>query len=506
MKLGLLWYDADQRVSPQARLAEAATRFAEKFGRPANCCHVNPDDLFADQAISVVADPSILKHHFWVGRDETLEPERPRRGRKAAAPSSPPEAPAAVEIAAPPPGDQLPVEATATPEEPVLLSADAPVTITVEATPPPMVRRRRAAPVPEAAAATTPPPKQRMARLPAGAEPAASPPASAPVRTRASKKVATQPTPTPEEPSPTPTRSRVSSASAASESPPPKSAKRQPAANAAPATPAPDPAPAEPAPRRVRSRPAPASVLPVAATPIQSDKGLRASRKIRSVAATPTAPGVQSAPSAQAGKRSAPPPVAEPDPAASSPAPRARRSKDARSGVAEPTAPVGRRGRSSASAAGSAARATAPATKWRGGSAKSAKDQPAEVVSAPSTNTGTRRRAEQAPSGPTRPPKQTASTARTKHASPNPKAGRTPRPAQACEPKPEVGPSPRKRATSETWRTSSDKTASRETPIGGKSGTSGQPVSVSRSKRGGISEASGSRRASTLRAGRPSVS
>ena len=72
MKLGLLWYDADQRVSPQQRLAEAATRFAERFGRPANCCHVNPADLFADPAIAVVADPSILKHHFWVGRDEAL--------------------------------------------------------------------------------------------------------------------------------------------------------------------------------------------------------------------------------------------------------------------------------------------------------------------------------------------------------------------------------------------------------------------------------------------------
>ncbi|HZO27476.1 MAG TPA: hypothetical protein VFH48_15965, partial [Chloroflexota bacterium] len=151
MKLGLLWYDADQRVSPQARLAEAATRFAEKFGRPANCCHVNPDDLFADQAISVVADPTILKHHFWVGRDEALEPEGPRRGRKAAR-SSPTETPAAVEIAALPRSDRLPLETAQ-------LAAEAPATATtVEAPAPPARTRQRRA-------STTPPPEQRMARL-----------------------------------------------------------------------------------------------------------------------------------------------------------------------------------------------------------------------------------------------------------------------------------------------------------------------------------------------------
>jgi hypothetical protein len=87
MKLGLLWYDADRRLSPQERLAEAASRFAARFGRPANCCHVHPEQVFADPAIVVRPDPSILKHHFWVGRDEALEPARSRR--PAGGPSEP---------------------------------------------------------------------------------------------------------------------------------------------------------------------------------------------------------------------------------------------------------------------------------------------------------------------------------------------------------------------------------------------------------------------------------
>jgi len=114
MKLGLLWYDADKRVSPQQRLAEAASRFAERFGRPANCCHVHPEELFADPAISVVADPFILKHHFWVGRDEALEPERPRRRRKAEAPARPPDVQSSA-VPEPPPLAAVVVEVVSRP-------------------------------------------------------------------------------------------------------------------------------------------------------------------------------------------------------------------------------------------------------------------------------------------------------------------------------------------------------------------------------------------------------
>jgi hypothetical protein len=50
---------------------------------------VHPEEVFADPAIAVVPDPAVLKHHFWVGRDESLEPARPRRTRRAATPATP---------------------------------------------------------------------------------------------------------------------------------------------------------------------------------------------------------------------------------------------------------------------------------------------------------------------------------------------------------------------------------------------------------------------------------
>ncbi|MDP8921579.1 MAG: hypothetical protein M3O34_01725, partial [Chloroflexota bacterium] len=108
MKLGLLWFDANPKVTPRQRLAEAAARYAERFGRPANCCHVHPDEMFtpdgqpagtplaegqpadgqgaagevADGQIVIVADPAILRHHIWVGFDEAFAPEPARKRRR----------------------------------------------------------------------------------------------------------------------------------------------------------------------------------------------------------------------------------------------------------------------------------------------------------------------------------------------------------------------------------------------------------------------------------------
>ncbi len=87
MDVGLLWFDDSRKVTPQTKLAAAAARYAERFGRAANCCHVHPDQLFADPSIAVVSDPHILPHHLWVGLDESLPTRRaPARVRKSARP------------------------------------------------------------------------------------------------------------------------------------------------------------------------------------------------------------------------------------------------------------------------------------------------------------------------------------------------------------------------------------------------------------------------------------
>ncbi len=72
MREGLLWYDGDKRRAPQEKLDQAAARYAERFGRPPNRCHVNPSELFEHPSVKVVGDQAVLPHHLWIGQDEEL--------------------------------------------------------------------------------------------------------------------------------------------------------------------------------------------------------------------------------------------------------------------------------------------------------------------------------------------------------------------------------------------------------------------------------------------------
>ncbi|HZU06137.1 MAG TPA: hypothetical protein VFB73_09185 [Chloroflexota bacterium] len=71
MREGLLWYDADRRRPTLQKIDDAARRYRERFGRAPNCCHVHPSEWVAHPVLEVVADATILPHHFWVGVDES---------------------------------------------------------------------------------------------------------------------------------------------------------------------------------------------------------------------------------------------------------------------------------------------------------------------------------------------------------------------------------------------------------------------------------------------------
>jgi hypothetical protein len=84
MTEGLLWYDADARRPTAQKIEDAATRYRERFGRAANCCHVHPSEQIEHTAVNVVANPRIQPHHYWVGVDESLPMARAARRRGAA--------------------------------------------------------------------------------------------------------------------------------------------------------------------------------------------------------------------------------------------------------------------------------------------------------------------------------------------------------------------------------------------------------------------------------------
>ena len=78
MKTGLLWYDDDPARSLDEKVVLAARRYREKFGRDPDSCYVHPSALGGNGKgrkmgpVQVTARRSVLRHHFWLGREENV--------------------------------------------------------------------------------------------------------------------------------------------------------------------------------------------------------------------------------------------------------------------------------------------------------------------------------------------------------------------------------------------------------------------------------------------------
>lgn len=555
MKLGLLWYDADRRITPQARLADAADRYAARFGRRANCCHVNPEQLFDDTSVVIVADPAVLKNHIWVGRDEALEPERPRRGRKAAALPAPLESPVAVAEPGPSePSPSEPVAAEATPAEaPSMPDPVSPAALGSAPAPEAPAKGRRK--VRQVVASAT------EAELPQVEVPASPKPGVTPAkrqrrgRVMASAEVTVAQTP-----------AGLSNTPGAATTPTTRRSKGRAETPAVPVqVPAAEPVPT-PRPRRGRERMQPAASLTslaearkarrrnaeplVSLAPI-AEVLARPRRVLRQTAPVGTAASKKPAPvSGRTGRAATPAAPAhltgerhvlavKTQPAAVSPAP--RRSPR----VTEPSAPTAPTLASKKPAVGRKVKVAATARTPRQpvvrsqattGSTPAAEGKPTglrsvNAAAAPTPTVRTGRTRERVPVSENKP--TSVRTAKVSGAAPvtparkHPAGGKAPtvgikpargrgvklepatpgsaagttRSQRGADPKPAVGPSPSKRTTASTSRARPSSTASGATSKAGKSGTSGQPVAASSKRRGGISEASASRRPSARAAG-----
>ncbi len=74
MDEGLLWYDDDPRRELAEKIGRAARRYRQKFGASPDVCYVHPSTLGGDDEqkigpIHLSPSPSILRHHFWLGRE-----------------------------------------------------------------------------------------------------------------------------------------------------------------------------------------------------------------------------------------------------------------------------------------------------------------------------------------------------------------------------------------------------------------------------------------------------
>jgi hypothetical protein len=72
MKVGMLWFDAEQGQPLEARLARAASYYREKYGEQPNLCFVHPTAAQGSaagslQGLALRTDKAVLPHHFWIG-------------------------------------------------------------------------------------------------------------------------------------------------------------------------------------------------------------------------------------------------------------------------------------------------------------------------------------------------------------------------------------------------------------------------------------------------------
>lgn len=77
MKEGLLWFDDHPERDLAEKIAQGARRYCQKYGTDPDTCCVHPSALKENSqvrqvnSVHVKSRPSVLQHHFWLGREET---------------------------------------------------------------------------------------------------------------------------------------------------------------------------------------------------------------------------------------------------------------------------------------------------------------------------------------------------------------------------------------------------------------------------------------------------
>jgi hypothetical protein len=88
MREGLLWYDDNPGRDLAEKIGPAARRYRQKFGASPNVCYVHPSAMSDNgkaqkvDGLHVAPLPSVLRHHFWLGREEKRHRRRAAKSKK----------------------------------------------------------------------------------------------------------------------------------------------------------------------------------------------------------------------------------------------------------------------------------------------------------------------------------------------------------------------------------------------------------------------------------------
>lgn len=80
-KTGMLWLDNDPARTLDDKVARAATRYQDKYGRQPTVCYVRPSALDGIEArqvglVRLDVDKHTLPHHFLLCEEATAEPNK----------------------------------------------------------------------------------------------------------------------------------------------------------------------------------------------------------------------------------------------------------------------------------------------------------------------------------------------------------------------------------------------------------------------------------------------
>ncbi len=77
MQTGLLWFDDDPNRPLEKKVARAAARYWQKYGKVPDTCYVHsaalPNGPVKVGPVTITAKQPMLPHYFWIGPQETTK-------------------------------------------------------------------------------------------------------------------------------------------------------------------------------------------------------------------------------------------------------------------------------------------------------------------------------------------------------------------------------------------------------------------------------------------------
>ncbi|HSO27744.1 MAG TPA: hypothetical protein VLS48_06710 [Anaerolineales bacterium] len=84
MKVGMLWFDNDQKRGLNERVLRAALYYQQKYGQKPNLCFVHPsmlpeapeaadDHKYQAGEVEVRSAPVVLPNYFWIGEQASVQ-------------------------------------------------------------------------------------------------------------------------------------------------------------------------------------------------------------------------------------------------------------------------------------------------------------------------------------------------------------------------------------------------------------------------------------------------